>query len=111
MCEALRGGLFARTARIFAAEARGNSAGKVRAATGNGLDKESRIHGALPQVSREKENVSTGCVNAVAHRGNLDARFACRGPASGNGMTDDNRTCCARVLSRLIIGTVVDDDE
>ena len=26
-------------------------------------------------------------------------------------MADDNRTCCARVLSRLIIGTVIDDDE
>ena len=77
VCEALRGGLFARAARIFAAEARGNSAGKVRTATADGLDKESRIHSALPQVTREEENVSTGCVNAVAHRGNLDARFAC----------------------------------
>ena len=55
--------------------------------------------------------MSTGCVNAVTHCGNLDARFACRGPASGNGMADDNRTCCARVLSRLIIGAVIDDDE
>ena len=55
--------------------------------------------------------MSTGRINAVTHCGNLNARFACRGPASGNGMANDNRTCCACVLSRLIIGTIIDDDE
>ena len=55
--------------------------------------------------------MASGSVHAIAHCCDFHSRFACRGPASGNGMANDNRTGCARILPGVVVRAVVNDNQ
>ena len=55
--------------------------------------------------------MASGSVHAIAHYCDFHSRFACRGPASGNGMANDNRTGGARILPGIVVRAVVNNNQ